>query len=468
MNATALHTPVNGKADQNLLVIDTDPGVRWTLERGLAHSGYHVKMAYTVAEAIRTIEQERTPLVLMELLPEAGFTLETLSLLTHVGKSSLIVCTSTDVSPKTVIECIRRGAWGFLPKPFSLASVRGELANALQARDKNARPAAAGTATHRADASLLVGESPAMQELRAMLREVARTDLNCLIRGESGAGKDVVAREIHRLSRRSEYPFVKVNCSALPEPLLESEMFGYEKGAFTGANEAKPGRFGLANKGIIFLDEIGELHPNLQAKLLQVIEHKEFSRLGGRSSTKVDVQIIAATNSNIEEKVKTGAFRHDLLFRLNEVCIWAPPLSKRKEDIPLLVHHFVQKHARHTAGTPIQINEQDLAALCDREWPGNVRELESTIKRWIALGKKEWTSFSSEAEANAAPARSLPLVRGEKTEAPEDSSEGPSAEQMLNALEECQWNRRKAAQMLGISYQILRRRILKYGLDKRP
>jgi len=296
---------------------------------------------------------------------------------------------------------------------------------------------------------------------------VARTDLNCLIRGESGAGKDVVAREIHRLSRRSEYPFVKVNCSALPEPLLESEMFGYEKGAFTGANEAKPGRFGLANKGIIFLDEIGELHPNLQAKLLQVIEHKEFSRLGSRSSTKVDVQIVAATNSNIEEKVKTGAFRHDLLFRLNEVCIWAPPLSKRKEDIPLLVHHFLQKHARHTGGLALQINEQDIAALCDQEWPGNVRELESTIKRWLALGKKELGPFSTPPEAKTTPVPAPPFARSEKTETQEDFSEGPSAERMLEVLEECQWNRRKAAQMLGMSYQILRRRILKYGLDQR-
>lgn len=452
---------------ENLLVIDTDPGVRWTLEKGLAYSGYNVKVAYTVAEAIRAIEKEPIPLVLMELLPEAGFTLETLSLLVQIGKQSSVVCTSVDVSPKTVIECIRRGAWGFLPKPFSLAGVRGELANALESQQqKRVESGASGVEPGREGASLLVGSSAAIRELRATLKEVARTDLNCLIRGESGVGKDLVAREIHRLSRRNGNPFVKVNCSALPEQLLESEMFGYEKGAFTGATEAKPGRFGLANKGVIFLDEIGELHPNLQAKLLQVIEHKEFSRLGSRSSTKVDVQVVAATNSNIEEKVKTGAFRHDLLFRLNEVSIWVPPLAQRKEDIPLLVAHFLQKHSRHLNGAPIQITEQDMKALSEYSWPGNVRELESTIKRWTALGKKDLEAFAPGMDSHTS--HSAQSGASEKTESNGEGNgiEEISADQILKILEECQWNRRKAAQVLGISYQVLRRRIIKLGLDQ--
>jgi transcriptional regulator with GAF, ATPase, and Fis domain len=275
----------------------------------------------------------------------------------------------------------------------------------------------------------------------------------------------MVARELHRLSRRSDKPFVKVNCTALPEQLLESELFGYEKGAFTGAVTAKPGRFELANRGMIFLDEIGDMHPNLQAKLLQVIEHKEFTKLGGKRSINVDVQIIAATNADLEQRARDGAFRDDLYFRLNEVCIWVPPLSQRKEDVPLLVRHFIQKHGRFSAQSTFEISGEDLAALTQHDWPGNVRELESTIKRWLALGQKviatPKASKPSSASASSQPSKPGQSVGGRK-QAPDAESE---RERVLNALDRCQWNRRKAAEVLGMSYQTLRRRIEKFGLD---
>lgn len=457
---TAPNSPKAPEPDrQRLLVVDTDPGVCWSLEKGLGLSGYDVVTVNNATQAIQRARAESFVGVLLEIMPEAGLTVETLSQILEQENPPSVVCVSIDAPPTIVIDCMRRGATDFLVKPFSLAEVRSAIAKAIgprQPQDADVHDPAEDSP--ELAASLLVGVSPPMQELRTVIKQVAQTDLNCLIRGQSGAGKDVIAREIHRLSRRNEKPLIKVNCSALPEQLLESELFGYEKGAFTGAVAAKPGRFSLADKGVIFLDEICEMHPNLQAKLLQVIEHKEFTKLGGRQSVKVDVQIIAASNADIEAKTKDGSFRQDLYFRLNEVCIWAPPLNNRKEDIPLLVKHFTKKYSNFTGNKPFNVTGEDLTRLTERDWNGNVRELESTIKRWLVLGKTDITP------PPLAPARFVP---------PLAMAGGPAAdreyspEEILQALEQNQWNRRKAAEALDVSYQSLRRRIEKFKLDQR-
>ncbi len=449
--------PDSGRARQKLLVVDTDPGVCWSLEKGLGLSGYDVSTVNNAAHAIQRARTESFAGILLEIMPEAGLTVETLSQILDQEVPPSIVCVSIDAPPTIVIDCMRRGATDFLVKPFSLAEVRAAISKAIGPQ-KSPGADADDPVEDSPDlaASLLVGVSPPMQELRTVIKQVAQTDLNCLIRGQSGAGKDVIAREIHRLSKRNEKPLIKVNCSALPEQLLESELFGYEKGAFTGAVAAKPGRFSLADKGVIFLDEICEMHPNLQAKLLQVIEHKEFTKLGGRQSVKVDVQIIAASNADIEAKTKDGSFRQDLYFRLNEVCIWAPPLNNRKEDIPLLVKHFTKKYSNFTGDRPFQVTGEDLTRLTERDWNGNVRELESTIKRWLVLGKTDITP------PPIAPARVLAAAPGVPAQDREYSPE-----EILQALDQNQWNRRKAAESLDISYQSLRRRIEKFKLDQR-
>lgn len=449
--------PDSGRARQKLLVVDTDPGVCWSLEKGLALSGYDVSTVNNAAHAIQRARTESFAGILLEIMPEAGLTVETLSQILDQDVPPSIVCVSIDAPPTIVIDCMRRGATDFLVKPFSLAEVRAAIAKAIgPQKSQGADTDEPAEDSPELAASLLVGVSPPMQELRTVIKQVAQTDLNCLIRGQSGAGKDVIAREIHRLSKRNEKPLIKVNCSALPEQLLESELFGYEKGAFTGAVAAKPGRFSLADKGVIFLDEICEMHPNLQAKLLQVIEHKEFTKLGGRQSVKVDVQIIAASNADIEARTKDGSFRQDLYFRLNEVCIWAPPLNSRKEDIPLLVKHFTKKYSNFTGSRPFQVTGEDLTRLTERDWNGNVRELESTIKRWLVLGKTDITP------PPIAPARALAAAPGVPAQ---DREYAP--EEILQALEQNQWNRRKAAESLDISYQSLRRRIEKFKLDQR-
>lgn len=465
---------------KSVLVMDTDAGVRWALDKGLNASGYNVTVVTNVGDALRTLQRDPFDAILMEFLPEAGLTTETLSMFVEAGNGARVICISIESAPHIVIECMRQGAVDFLPKPFSLSEIRSSLARALASKEEQVFMRARGSSRPAPPddaASLLIGISPAIQELRAFIQQVAATDLNCLIRGESGTGKDMVAREIHRLSARREKPFIKVNCTALPEQLLESELFGYEKGAFTGAVTSKPGRFELANNGIIFLDEIGDMHPNLQAKLLQVIEHKEFTKLGGTKHINVDVQIIAATNANLEGRTREGMFRDDLYFRLNEVCIWVPPLSNRKEDVPLLVRHFIQKHSRFSPDTEFDISGEDLQVLSLHDWPGNVRELESTIKRWLALGKKvlpgKGEIGSQGHNRPGTPGGQITLTSATPGETPDDAGESANgtneAEEraaLEDALEKCQWNRRKAAEMLGMSYQTLRRRIEKHGLNR--
>lgn len=459
------------KLPARIMVADTDPGVCWALEKGLRLSGYDVRTARTTEEFLRFLKEERFDCVLVELLPDVGLTQDIVSSAITLAGTAPVICTSADPSPDIVIDCMRRGAADFLAKPYSLAEVRAVVSTALK---KSAPPPLLGGDAEPGgdgNSSRLVGVSPAMSNLWTFVKRVAETNLNCLIRGESGVGKDMIAREIHRMSRRSTKPFVKVNCTALPETLLESELFGYERGSFTGASSAKPGRFSLAHEGVIFLDEIGEMQASLQAKILEVIEHKEFTTVGGTRSTKVDVQIIAATNADLEKNTAAGTFRKDLYFRLNEISIWVPPLRERKEDVPFLVQHFIRKHARHATTRNLHITGEDLRVLSEYAWPGNVREIENTIKRWLVLGKQALIPALTQASENAEPPlppRGDNIVPRRAEPAPKREATSEAApEEILAVLEQSRWNRKKAAEALGISYQALRHRIEKYGLDKR-
>jgi two-component system, NtrC family, response regulator AtoC len=317
-----------------------------------------------------------------------------------------------------------------------------------------------------------LASSPQMLRIRQQILQIAPVDVPVFISGESGVGKEVVSRMIHLRSMRRQQPFVKVNCAALPGELLESELFGYEQGAFTGAVRAKPGKFELANKGTIFLDEIAEMSPHLQAKLLHVLQDNQFSRLGGRSVINVDVRVLAATNMNVQEAMQSGRFREDLYYRLNVLSIHIPPLRERTAEIPLLFQHFLQKYSEKFQKPMPEPSSHLLEAAMRYQWPGNLRELENFTKRYVILEDDEG-SFRELLEMTSAQQRLAPqpeatvakeqggglkaLVRSLKDEA--------EAEAIAQALEKTRWCRKDAAKMLGISYKALLYKMRQFNLD---
>lgn len=303
----------------------------------------------------------------------------------------------------------------------------------------------------------LIGESGVMQAVRARIAEVAPTDVTVIIEGESGTGKDIVARTIHACSPRANAGvLVKINCPAIPEQLLESELFGHEAGAFTGANKRKPGRLEAGAGGTSFLDEISLMPLSVQAKLLQALEHKQFTRLGGNTTIGVDTRIIVATNVSLTSMIRVGKFRADLYFRLNQFTVHMPPLRNRAEDIPLLVEHFLNRYAPTYGNDGLTISSRTMAQLMSWHWPGNVRELESSVRRFALTGREDGFFSNDGADENWQVGDQLETVRQSERRT------------IIAALTQTQWNRRRAARMLGISYNTLRRRIAQYSLDKAP
>ncbi|MGH9355434.1 MAG: sigma-54 dependent transcriptional regulator, partial [Terriglobia bacterium] len=378
---------------------------------------------------------------------------------------------------RKVAQAIKLGAQDYLTKPFQKAELDAVLNHCLG--DRRGTPGVEGTAGEAEELSedqFFVAASDAMRNIRAQVAQVADVDVPVLMLGESGSGKEVVARLIHKLSQRSERTLLKVNCAALPADLLESELFGYEPGAFTGATRSKPGKFELCDKGTILLDEIGEMPPTLQAKLLHVLQDQQFSRLGSRSVVKVDVRILAATNVNIEEAIASKKFREDLYYRLNAFTILLPPLRERKEEIPLLLRHFMGLFATRYARAPLPVSPALIEGCVTYRWPGNLRELENFVKRYLILGDESVVLSELKAKQDGHPLFDEPapavetlkdlkekhsdlksLVRSSKDEV--------ECEAISQALKQTRWNRKEAARLLGISYKALLYKIRQYNLD---
>jgi two-component system response regulator AtoC len=321
---------------------------------------------------------------------------------------------------------------------------------------------------------IFIYTSDKMHRIKEIIDQIADTDVTVLIQGESGVGKEVVARSIHLNSFRRERPFVKVNCAALPQELLESELFGYEKGAFTGAYRQKPGKFELANGGTVFLDEISEISLSLQGKLLQVLQDREFSRLGGKKDIRVDVRVLVATNKNMEEGVKSGRFREDLYYRLNVVNITIPPLRERREEIPIFVEYFLDKFSKKYQKRVISLSDKMINALSQHRWSGNVRELENVIQRFIVLGNEKAIieELTPAIQEDAIPGNNKKIIPAKKVwpslkEVHQEALKKAECETILKALEMTNWNRKKAADILSISYKALLYKIKETGLDKR-
>ncbi len=456
----------------NILIVDDEPSMRRYLRTMLELDSYQVETVDSGSEALARLQHGPSPdLILLDLLMPGIDGLQTLEQLRQLHPHQKVVMLSCVSEPRKVVQAIRLGAQDYLTKPFQKEELDSVLERCLNTPSASAA-LSANDVEEVGEDHFFVAVSPAMRKMRTQVSQVAHVDVPVLMLGESGTGKEVVARLIHKMSLRAHRTFLKVNCAALPHDLLESELFGYEAGAFTGAVRSKPGKFELCNKGTILLDEIAEMPVSLQAKLLHVLQDQQFSRLGGRSTIKVDVRILAATNVDIPQALASKKLRPDLYYRLNAFTIHLPPLRERREAIPLLLRHFMARFAARYARAPLPLSPALLKAADRYAWPGNLRELENVVKRYLILGDETLVLSELEtrpeegplaSEGFPKPAASRPgdlktLVRGLKDKA--------EMEAISRALEQTNWSRKQAARLLNISYKALLYKIRQYGIDR--
>jgi two-component system response regulator AtoC len=448
-----------------ILLVDDEPGMLRYIKTLLEVDDYKVETASTGEEAVERVQKGLQPeLVLLDLLMPGIDGLQTLEQIRKIQPSAKVVMLSCVSDTRKVVQAIRLGAHDYLTKPFQKAELDAVIDQCLGTNQQNYP----GEVEELAEDTFFVAASPAMRKLRSQAALVANVDIPVLMLGESGTGKEVMARLIHNLSPRAHRTFLKVNCAAVPGDLLESELFGYEAGAFTGANHAKPGKFELCNKGTILLDEIGEMPPLLQAKLLHVLQDQTFSRLGGRSVIKVDVRILAATNINIPEAIATKRLREDLYYRLNAFTLQIPPLRERKEEIPVLLKQFMGRMAERYARPPLPLSPTLLQACHDYTWPGNIRELNNFVKRYLVLGDERLAIHELEPKPNGG----APVAMGNNGSQSigglkslgRSAKDEAEAEAIAKALDETNWNRKQAALILKISYKALLYKIRQYGI----
>jgi two-component system response regulator AtoC len=450
-----------------VLVAAEEPTLSHHLVELLSEWGYEVVSVVSVDEALGEMAQRRFVLSLLDVGSQANDLLRRLK--TQGGAPGTIILLSDSDTRESPAESAALGADDFLQKPFSAEDLENVIKSAL------ARPRRSWDRSPDDDSRVRLREevglwrSPRMSEVREIIEQAARVDVTVLIMGETGTGKDVVARAIHEQSVRQSGPFVKVNCAAVPRELLESELFGHERGAFTGAHQLKIGKFEAADRGTIFLDEIGDLHPALQGKLLHVLQDGQFSRVGGRSTVKVDVRVLAATNQDLEQAVAGGRFREDLYYRLNVIQVMVPPLRERPEEIPVLADYFMHRYSQLFRRETLQMPAETMQRLVRHRFPGNVRELENMIKRMIVLGdpllrRSPLPGPAPTAEENGA--RTVKAATTSLKDIARRAAQSAEKDAILQALEQTQWNRVRAAKLLDISYRALLYKIKDSGLDR--
>src|SRR5262247_266859 len=395
---------------RSILVVDDDQSVRSYLSDFLTSCGYTVECAESGDQAVTRLAGGYVPCVIVQDIVMPGINgIEVLESVKKINPSIPVIILSAAGQTKTVVDAMKMGAADFLVKPFEEQELELAIENVVEKQKLKEEVKTLKRQLDSYDAGDILSTNPKILKIKEIAKHVADTDVPVLISGESGVGKEVVARFIHANSSRHDKPFVKVNCAALPNELLESELFGYERGAFTGAMNDKPGKFELADKGTLLLDEIGEMTPHLQAKLLHVLQDSEYTRLGGKRLVRVDARVLASTNINLEEAVANGKFREDLYFRLNVIRVDIPPLRERREDIPVLCNYFLCRYRERYNSNVEEIAPQLLDSLLRYDWPGNVRQLENAIKRYLILPDTTLTlSELKESTANAGPAPVIP------------------------------------------------------------
>ncbi len=445
----------------NILIVDDERSMREVLEIFLKNEGYSVTTAENGRTAMEAIQKDIFDLIITDLkMPKMGG-LELLKGVKEISHDTVVVIMTAYGTTESAVEAMKLGAFDYIQKPFKMDDIRLVVNNALEKQRLKEEVAILKEWSKEPSLENIIGESPVMLEIFSLIRKIATSDANVLITGESGTGKELVAKAIHNLSPRRDGHFVAINCAAIPEGLLESELFGYIKGAFTGASANKKGLFEIADKGTLFLDEISEMPLTLQAKLLRVIEDRTFRRLGGVSDVKVDVRIISATNRDIKSIMDNGRFREDLCFRLNVLSINVPPLRERREDIPLLAKHFLKRFS----ADKMKFSEEALEALKNYQWNGNVRELENIVERIALLCDNTIIRVEHLPEeirsAKAIEYVSMPPggINFEKV------MEDMEKTYLIQALEKANGIKTEAAKLLNLSFRSFRHKLKKYRID---
>jgi two-component system, NtrC family, response regulator AtoC len=482
-----------------VLVIDEDASFTRFVSTYLQRKGFEASVASALEESLRVFRVFDPALVLVDPVFSGVGSLEVLDRLRQLKQDVAAIIISAQSDPEFVFKVSKAGADDYLPKPLDLKELDQRISRILASQRLSSEVTQLRDQVRRnSDFAMLFGTSPKMEEIKNTIEQVAETTATVLIRGESGTGKEVVARMVYAQSARREKPFIKVNCAAIPHELLESELFGYEPGAFTGANRQKLGKFDLANNGTLFLDEVSEMHPALQAKLLHVLQDGEFSRLGAKRDISVDVRILAATNKQLERAVEDGTFREDLFYRLNVITIHIPPLRERREEVPVFVDYFLRKYSEFYGKQPRPFTDFAVGRMMEYSWPGNIRELENLVKRYVIVGNEPqiireltshktiisqsadeaYTSQASTAHSNSVPrvvqpaAAAIPINSGKPSDSEADSPSlleigrraAMQAERAAieKTLAQTRWNRRQAAKILKISYKALLNKLKTY------
>ncbi len=452
-----------------ILIVEDEAKMARLLELNLADAGYGSRSAADAELGLKILREEKIELVLTDLKLPGMSGLDFLQAVKRTDAALPVVVMTAYGTVETAVEAMKAGASDYVLKPFSIEEIKLIVSRELDTRrlreeNRDLRDALG----KRYEFKNIVGRSKAMQEVLATVERVAPSNATVLLGGESGVGKDLIARAIHEHSRRAAGPFVKINCTAIPENLLESELFGYEKGAFTGAVSSKPGKFELGNEGTVFLDEIGDVPPSIQVKLLRILQEREFERLGGTKTHKVDVRVVAATNRNLRDALEEGTFREDLYYRLNVVPISIPPLREHKEDIPYLVDFFIARDAREAGKTIAGITPAALRLLVDFHWPGNIRELENIIARAAVLSSGPKIDVADIHLDVSAPKAADASASGPPFPPPGTSLEQFEDEIIKEALRRAGGNKSQAARLLGLSRNALRYRLSKIGVPDEP
>jgi two-component system response regulator PilR (NtrC family) len=457
----------------SVLVVEDNDLEREITTETLLEEGFSVEQAPTGKRGMELLGLGRFDVVLTDLMMPGMSGEELLAKVRATYPSCQVVILTAHGTIESAVQAMKNGAFYYLTKPTDREALvmtvakAAELSN-LQQENQLLKRRLEG----KLELEGIVGQDPAMQEVTRLVRKVAPSNSTVLIQGESGTGKELVARAIHRYSPRAARPFIAINCSAIPDTLIENELFGHERGAFTGATERKTGLFEAANNSTLFLDEIGDLPLGLQAKILRVLQEKEIRRVGGNESFRVDVRLVTATNKNLAEEVAEERFREDLYYRVNVVTVTVPPLRERRGDIPLLANHAMGKFGHLAEGRVKEISREAMEIMLDYSWPGNVRQLESAIERAVLLCESDTIvprDLPDEVLARRIPGKSGERPRGDKFEIPAEGMnfENFERELILQAMEKSDWVIAKASKMLGMSYRTLQYRLDKFGL-KRP